>query len=161
MTARMVDRLQRLEQATTRGADAALPGMIPVLMYGIATRLGGYPRAEDTGPARAIDGVSDGLARGLGYADWAEMDGESRRDVNAWGSRMDRGVTELLRTEGVERHDDGDAQVFRALVRILDAAPALAGREVGTGWGDVGAQLDEWIRFCGLSPEAIRREAHA
>ncbi|MGU3594145.1 hypothetical protein ACLBYF_34135, partial [Methylobacterium brachiatum] len=88
MTSKMVDRLHRLERATARGPEDVPPGMIPVLMYAIATRLGGYPRPQDLEPSRSVEGVSDGLARGLGYADWAEMDEEARADADVWGVRM-------------------------------------------------------------------------
>jgi hypothetical protein len=75
--------------------------------------------------------------------------------------RMNDGVTRLLRTEGIDRGNVDDAPAFCALVRILDKAPAKAGSAPTTGWADIDQRLDDWIRFCGLSPEAIRAEARS
>ena len=163
MTPRLADRLRRLERMPVQGSDDAPlpPGLIAVLMFGIATRLGGYPRPQDLERPYCSDAVSEGLASGLGYADWAEMDEQADHDIDAWGTRMNDGVTRLLRSEGVERGNIDDAEAFRALVRILDDAPAKAGSKRTSGWDDIGARLDDWIRFCGLSPKVIRSEAHA
>lgn len=169
MHPRMKDRLSRLEAQRITRSHQPPAGMIPVLMFAIASRLGGYPQPRDHEPPYLTDGVSDGLARGLGYGGWAEMDEEAKSEagIEAWGARMETAFTELLRTEGIDRGQADDVEVFGGIVRILDEAasrgPAsslLTGRPI-TGWGDVGERLDEWIRASGLSPERVRAAARA
>ncbi|UHC20485.1 hypothetical protein LRS73_35505 (plasmid) [Methylobacterium currus] len=169
MHPRMKDRLSRLEAQRITRSHQPPAGMIPVLMFAIASRLGGYPQPQDLDPSRSVDGVCDGLARGLGYGGWAEMDQATQDEsgIEAWGARMETAFTELLRTEGIDRSQADDVEVFGGLVRILDEAGSrepgrslLTGRPI-TGWGDIDARLDEWIRASGLSPERVRAAARA
>lgn len=160
MHPRMRDRLARLEAQRAAKAEQVPPGMASVLMYAIAVRVGGYPRPQDLGPPYHHDGISNGLARGLGYHDFADMERQADQDINAWGARMEEGVAALLRTEGIERDQPSDVEVFGGLVRILDDAELeLGGRR--PGWEDIGERLDDLIRFCGLIPEAVRAISRA
>lgn len=136
------------------------PAIVPVLMLGIASRLGGYPKPRDLQQPYRSDVVSDGLAREIGYRDYEDMDREAQSDVHAWGARMEAGFDALLETEGLVRGAADDAQIFAGLVRILDAvAAAKATGGVNDGWGDVPDRLNEWIKHCRLSPEVVRAEA--
>lgn len=156
----MKDRLSRLESQCAARGEQAPPGMAAVLMYAIAVRLGGLSQTQDNEMPHVRDEISDGLARGLGYRDFAEMDRQAAKDMAAWGTRMEEGVTALLRTAGIDRYRATDAELFGGLVRILDEAEAgIGGRHLG--WQDMGERLDDWIRFAGLSPETIRAAAQA
>lgn len=110
MHPRMKDRLDRLEAQRGAPQQSPPPGMIPVLMFAIASRLGGYPQPRDQAPPYLDDGVSDGLARALGYRDGSEMDREAKSEAGteAWGARMEAAFTELLRTEGIDRGRAGE-----------------------------------------------------
>jgi hypothetical protein len=67
---------------------------------------------------------------------------------------MEDGVTPPPRREGVDRSAADDADVFRALVRSLDDAPAKAGSTLLTGWHDIGERLA--IRILMLNPLRLR-----
>jgi hypothetical protein len=163
MTPKLIDRLARLEtrQASSDSAEPIPPGMVAVMMWSVATRLGGFPRARNP-ETHLSDTVSDGLARGLGYRDYEEMDRHARRDFQAWGARMDEGFTALLRTEGIVRGETDDAEIFAGLVRIMDDAAAVKSRYGSTpGWTDMAERLDDWISYCGFLPSTVRAEAGA
>ena len=158
MTPAMRNRLDRLEKSRKAGPIVVAPGLIPVLMYGIAVRLGGYLHTACHGAGDHGDDVCDGFARGLGYENFTEMDRIADEDVEAWGARMQEGVNALYRSDNVELDEVDDTRRFGALVRILDRTIADRARGTGSGWDDMDDRLDDWIRFSGLSPAAIRSE---
>lgn len=160
MTLKLLDRLSRLEARRGSTEGEFPPGIVPVLMLGIASRLGGYPSPRDWQEPYRSNAVPDGLARGLGYRDFEAMDREADSDLQAWGARMEVAFTALLQTEGIVRGKADDAQLFVGLVRITDEA-VIAGATSGVtnSWSDVPDRLDEWIENCELSPKAVRAQA--
>lgn len=160
MMPRLVDRLERLERAHAQGggdADGAVPpGMVGVLMYGVAVHVGGFPAPEGVRGPYLADTVPDALARALGYDDDEQM--RALQDGSGeWTTRFTAAVEILLKRIGVDAEPNGSEAMFRGFVRMLDefaAAEATWGR--ARGWNGMGKDLDAWMRFVGLSPEVIR-----
>ncbi|MCJ2079846.1 hypothetical protein [Methylobacterium sp. J-090] len=164
LTPKLIERLQKLETRSIKGATEVPPGLIPVLMWNIATRLGGYPQAQDLAldPPRRGDAVGDGFARGLGYRDYEEMNEAASLDPAAWAARVDEGLTAVLLSEGIDRTDASETAIFSGLCRVLDdAAAAKTSQDPASGWCDVGERLDDWMRSCVLPSAVIRQEARA
>ncbi|GJD53811.1 hypothetical protein OPKNFCMD_6589 [Methylobacterium crusticola] len=160
MHTRMKDRLRRLEARRITALQQIPPGSIPVTMFVIAARLGGYPQPQDLDPSRSVDGVCDGFARGLGYRDYADMDRQAEQDPDACVRHLESAFTKVLRTERVDRDRADNDEIFAGLVRILDGVTAdCAMGGAFLGWTDVEERLDDWIRSCGLLPKEIRAVA--
>lgn len=163
MNLRLAERLTRLEHAHAQGGGDAdgetPPGMIAVLMYGIAVHLGGFPGPVGARGPHLTDTVADAFARGLGCADDPEMRVFADRP-GEWATRFGGAVSRLLDHLGLDETQFGSPEAFRAFVRMLDefaVAKATWGR--AHGWENVGDALDQWIRHAGHSPETIRSEA--
>lgn len=163
MMPRLVHRLERLERAHAQDggtADGTIqPGMMAVLMYGVAVYIGGFPGPEGVRGPYLADTVDEALARALGFDDAEQMRVLAER-TGEWTARFASAVSRLLTHLGIEREANGSPAMFRGFVRMLDeiaAAEPTWGR--ARGWSRIGAELDAWIRAAGLSPEAIRSEA--
>ncbi|ACA15358.1 hypothetical protein M446_0804 [Methylobacterium sp. 4-46] len=117
---RLFDRLARLEAVhADQTRDAAPPGMLGTLISACAIALGGYPLPSHPWPSRFMDSPSDGFARALGFADDEDLREQIEAHPNLWGKRFDLAITAMFRTQGVGREAAGEAEQFRALVRIL------------------------------------------
>ncbi|TNC06523.1 hypothetical protein FF100_34300 [Methylobacterium terricola] len=154
MTTRLTDRLERLERSRMReGGSASVPReVMGAWLRAVAVALGGYPRPRDAGAPYSSDSLSDGFARGLGFADRTEMVSGMEADPEGFQDRMGRAseaLCERYRAEG--RPDQGD-DAFRVLCFALDeVAAAQAG---SADWSDDDTALLQAMAHYGVEAQA-------
>lgn len=145
MTARLAERLSRLEQALARdsGTGPAIPpGLASALMYGVAVHLGGFPAPGSTEPRTLTAG--DALALALGYGsdeDLQALVGQS----DEWIVRFESIIPRLLDLLGLNARQAGQNASFQALTRLLDEyAAAKTGGDLD-GWSPPAVPASETV----------------
>lgn len=122
MTAKLIERLERLERSRT---DAGAPPGIPPQIIGawlraVAIALGGYPRQRRVPGAPCPDRISDAFARGLGYADHAKMEAGADADPDEGRARIEQAHVAMAARYGAEAYPKPEARAFYMMRSALD-----------------------------------------
>lgn len=143
--------------------------MITVLSHGIAVYLGGFPTPCRPRSIWEADNVYIGLDRALGYPDAVERrQADAERDEE-WMKRFIVAGGKLCRHIGLrEASQLNSEETLTAFTRMLDhmrelerswPMPSDLLSQYSFQWFVIDAEMDNWIRWAGLSPETIRRKA--
>ncbi|WP_177303202.1 hypothetical protein [Methylobacterium sp. 174MFSha1.1] len=154
MTARLTDRLERLERSRLReGGSASVPREVTgAWLRAVAVALGGYPRPRVAEAPYSSDSLSDGFARGLGFADRAEMVSGMEADPDRWCTRVEQASEALCERYRAEGSPPSGDQSFRVLCSALnEVAVAKAGR---SEWSDDDTCLVQALSYYGVEEQA-------